>query len=205
MVMTPIGRWFVGWNAFTAAQRLNAAASTLCDEQFVADVADYVTAVPDEVLLTLLELGHRPARSPEVNMLFYDQGADVAVVLNRFQRDEAEALARSGRNGPHRHGFDFATRLLTGGYQHVSLTAGNDGELDAEVKTYYAGVVYRLKRTQVHLVTDTEDGTETLMLRVNHSFRPSPDRSPLTHEALSERRRNILAALHRAAPLANGG
>lgn len=131
-------------------------------------LADWLKAVRPEQLLKFAHANPEPPNVQPRSICIADTRA-TTVVLNWFDAAEYARSAKLGRQAPHRHQFDFGTRVLKGGY--VQWLFANQGDLQAPQLRFgrqmscHAGDGYHLAHDAFHHVFAPEDDTITLMVR----------------------------------------
>lgn len=91
----------------------------------------------------------------------------ISLILNIFYYNDYKRLAEAGVQSPHRHQFEFATRVLSGGYTQWILEkerASGEFQFGKQIRCE-VGDGYYLSRSQYHHVFTPEPNTVTLMLR----------------------------------------
>jgi hypothetical protein len=155
-----------------------------------SELAEFIDGIlPEEWVASQLSMWHSPHVHP-VNWLLAQVG-ECRIVLNRFQRRRFETLRRSGTVGVHGHQFDFATRILYGGYSQFVYDKCDADGAPARLRGAHkcgAGCAYVFPYEYMHVVLAPEDGTLTLMVQ-------GPVRTAAVRPASVERtRKHLLAA-----------
>lgn len=128
--------------------------------------------------------------SPEVHPLNWWLGVvgEGALILNEFSRSRFEKLAAAGTVSLHGHHFDFATRILCGGYTQTLVGFPPREPKYPQILGRFEceqGVTYALDHKLLHMVTEPEDGTWSLMLRSPARIRPChPPSTPRDRDLL---------------------
>lgn len=186
-------------------------AAAILDEahDWAALVREWIDSRTDDEW-RLAATGHFvPEIEPRAALLHLAKDESFAVVVNAFDKGYFDDQWRRGVNLPHRHRFSFATRILSGSYQHwlfrealatapSPLPVATPLEIES-AKRCRASASYALHHDKIHLVSAPEHGTVTLMIRGREVAPPSA----LTSAAFSptelvERRSFISRSLARA-------
>jgi len=132
------------------------------------DVVDYLQNLKEDTLLETCASVPVPdnVQPSFLPMLAWQGGT---VVVNLFDRRVFDELAEAGRQTPHYHHFNFATRVINGGYtQWIFHNAGSlqkpDLSFAAQVQCK-TGDGYFIPFDCYHHVFPPEHNTVTLMIR----------------------------------------
>jgi hypothetical protein len=131
-------------------------------------VLAWLETTPDEALLKLAaEVFTPPDVQPRfLPLLAWEHGC---VVINHFDRAAFDRMAEVGKQAPHYHHFDFATRVIRGNYTQWLFT--NHGTLtqpDLQFRRQVrcdTGDGYFIRHDVYHHVFPPENDTISLMVR----------------------------------------